>query len=211
MTYLATIYLNPMRQAIAQDEYYNLCQGCTELFSEFLTKFQHLAGVGAVSKDNWRQDLYRKLNVLYQENLVATLPFHDTYEKLVVQCQHLEHVLIPLLVRKAAERTNRRVNAARLPARTPATPAIPTSTPTSSALVLTRPSPAPAWRPSTACEATPALGPSAITCFNCGEPGHKSHACTAPRKPGMIHEIDEQGRESDGTDTLDEESGNEDP
>ena len=210
MTYLATIYLNPMRQAIAQDEYYDLRQGRTELFSEFLTKFQHLAGAGAVSKDNWRQDLYRKLNVLYQENLVATLPSHDTYEKLVVQCQHLEHVLIPLLARKAAERTNRRVNPTRSPARTPVTPAIPTSTSTSSALVLTRPSPspAPAWRPSTTREATPAPGPSAITCFNCGKLGHKTHACTEPRKPGMIHEIDEQDQYSD---VSDEDSGKEDP
>ena len=77
-----------------------------EHFSEFLTKFQHLAGLGDISDNNWRQDLYRKLNVLYQENLVAMLPTHNMYEKLVVQCQHLEHVLLPLLACKAAEWVN---------------------------------------------------------------------------------------------------------
>jgi hypothetical protein len=82
--HLAAIYQNPMQQAIAQDDYYNLNQGCTELFSEFLTKFQHLAGLGAVPAANWRQDLYQKLNVLYQKNIAPTLPFYNTFEKLVV-------------------------------------------------------------------------------------------------------------------------------
>ena len=140
--------------------------------------------------------------MLYQENLVATLPLHNTYKKLVVQCQHLEHVLIPLLACKATERTNRRVNSTRSPSRTPATPAIPTSS--SLALVLTRPSPAqPTWQ---AREDTPALGQSMITCFNYGKPGHKSNTCTEPCKQGTIQEIDEQAQESDSTD-----SGKEDP
>jgi hypothetical protein len=107
IAHLAAIYQNPMRQAIAQDGYYNLNQGRTELFSEFLTKFQHLAGLGAIPEANWRQDLYRKLNVLYQKNVAPTLPFYDTFEKLVVQCQHLEHVLYPLLARQQAERSTR--------------------------------------------------------------------------------------------------------
>jgi hypothetical protein len=59
MAHLAAIYQNPMRQAIAQDGYYDLSQGRTELFSEFLTKFQHLAGLGAVPAANWRQDLLK--------------------------------------------------------------------------------------------------------------------------------------------------------
>ena len=52
IAYLAAIYQNPIQQAIAQDEYYDLCQGRTELFSEFLTKFQHLASSRAISIDN---------------------------------------------------------------------------------------------------------------------------------------------------------------
>jgi hypothetical protein len=210
MAYLAAIYQNPMRQAIAQDQYYDLRQGRTEPFSEFLTKFQHLAGLGDISENNWKQDLYRKLNVLYQENLVATLPTHDTYEKLVVQCQHLEHVLLPLLARKAAERANRRTSPTRRPARTPANPSPPA--PTSSALVLARSSPTPfPQRTVTSREPTPAPGLSGITCYNCGKEGHKVHACPEPRKPGTIHEIDEQGLESDSTDLTDEDSGKEDP
>ena len=37
-----------MRQAIAQDEYYKLKQGHTEPFSEFLTQFHYLAGLGEI-------------------------------------------------------------------------------------------------------------------------------------------------------------------
>jgi hypothetical protein len=36
---LAAIYHNPLRQAIAQDQYYNLRQGRTEAFLVFLTEF----------------------------------------------------------------------------------------------------------------------------------------------------------------------------
>src|SRR5438045_3973961 len=178
-----------------------------EHFSEFLMKFQHLVGLGDISNNNWRQDLYCKLNVLYQENLVAMLPTHNTYKKLVVQCQHLEHMLLPLLAHKAAEWVNRWVSPTRKPAHTPVAPSA--TAPTSSALVLAHPSPyPPAWRPSTAREATPAHGLSEITCFNCGKPGHKSFACPEPRKPGSIHEIADEEKEQD---FMDEDLGKEDP
>jgi hypothetical protein len=219
MAHLAAIYQNPMRQAIAQDDYYNLNQGRTELFSEFLTKFQHLAGLGAIPAANWRQDLYRKLNVLYQKNIAPTLPFYDTFEKLVVQCQHLEHVLYPLLARQQAERNTRvslpRTGNRTILARVPAAAAAPV-VPTSSALVPARQSPAPLpWRSFPARETTPARNPpenpSGIVCYNCGKAGHKSIACPEPRKPGAIHEIDEQDSGSDSTDATNEESGKEDP
>ena len=209
-----------MRQAIAQDGYYDLSQGRTELFSEFLTKFQHLAGLGAVPAANWRQDLYRKLNVLYQKNLAPTLPFYDTFEKLVTQCQHLEHVLYPLLARQEAERTTRQISPRRManrtiPARTTTATATPTA-PTSSTLVTARQSPIPATsRPETAREVTHAKdmtpGSSVITCYNCSKEGHKHFACPEPWKPSAIHKIDKQDQNLDVAEVTDEESGNENP
>jgi hypothetical protein len=53
IAHLAAIYQNLIQQAIVQDRYYNLSQGCTELFSEFLTKFQHLTELRAVPAANW--------------------------------------------------------------------------------------------------------------------------------------------------------------
>jgi hypothetical protein len=39
IAHLAAIYQSLLQQAIAQDQYYDLCQDRTNLFSEFLTKF----------------------------------------------------------------------------------------------------------------------------------------------------------------------------
>jgi hypothetical protein len=92
---------------------------------------------------------------------------------------------------------------------TPSAPAFPTTTTT--ALVLTRLSPAPlAWRLLTAYEVTavPAKA-SVITCFNYSKTGHKLVACPEPRKPGMIYKIEEQDS-NNSMDCIDDDLGKED-
>jgi hypothetical protein len=57
----------------------------------------------------------------------------------------------------------------------------------------------------------PAPRPSVITCYNYGKVGHKYLECPEPRKPGAIHEIDEEDQGLDIIGDIDEESGKEDP
>jgi hypothetical protein len=161
--------------------------------------------------------LYHKLNVLYQKNIAPTLLFYDIFKKLVTQCQHLEHMLYPLLAQQQAEQDIQaplwQTANYTIPGCTTAAAAAPVVL-TSSALVTACPVTSLTWCLFTACEATlacsPATGPSVITCFNCGKEGHKSLAYLEPWKPGAIHKIDKQSQDSDFTDVTDKESGKED-
>ena len=199
-----------MRKAIAQDQYYNLKQGCTKNFLDFLTKFQHLARLGAISIDNQRQDLYYKLNILYQENLVQTLLLHNTFEKLVVQYQHLKYILLSLLACKALDCTNQQVSLTYLPTCTTTTiprPSILTSIALTLLQTMLTP---PTQQPLTSQEVTLALQLLVTTYFNYSKPRHRSLACLEPCNPNSLYKIKEQDQDLEITNLINKDLGKED-
>src|SRR5258706_11595466 len=75
ITYLAEIMENPFEAQDARIDFRKLAMKEEELFSDFYTRFLHLAGVGKIPTDDLQPDLYDKLTPALQQQV---LPFLNT-------------------------------------------------------------------------------------------------------------------------------------
>ena len=75
VAYLAEILENPFEAQDARIDFRKLIMKDDESFSDFYTRFLHLAGIGKIPTDDLQPDLYDKLTPSLQQSV---LPFLDT-------------------------------------------------------------------------------------------------------------------------------------
>ena len=213
LTYLASIYVNPNRVRDAKFDYDRLMMKPTEAFSEFQTRFLHLAGEANITPSSLKTDLYDKLNTTLQRALVGNVRSWTDYQEMVADCLSADTELRRINLRETRQKrfqTNAPslVSAPAAKVTTPTGPglsSIPAQAP--GLISLPRPVTANLQRTSEARQTPPPTGkPFSATCYNCGGKGHISPDCPHPKK-GDLKEIEEAEEEI----VLQEDLGNGEP
>jgi hypothetical protein len=173
--HLATIYVDPYKVQNARHDFRRLIMKTSQTFTEFYTRFLHLAGVARIPSEDWRPELYDKLTLDLQKAVLPTFNTLLTYKALADQCLLLDQGL--KRIRERSERiqkskTQQTVNTP-APATTTATASKPLNTPPSTSNI-TRP------RPTYDDPDRQALS-RAGACFVCRQPGHFANACPQKR------------------------------
>ena len=218
---LADIYRDPEEEENARLDYLDLEMRRGQTFSEFYTRFLHLAGTANIPRSEMKRDLPQKLTRKLQEALLPTLHSFRDYQSIAEQCIRLDQGLR----RIAAQATKNRPSYQTSTTKTDRVPV--------AGVVPARPGILPVSRqltaPDTVSSAAPTQTRRAITskpsyanpqrqyesnsglCFNCGKSGHLKADCPEPKKPNVqVLEIDEEGRFEEVEEDSGQ-SGNEDP
>jgi hypothetical protein len=180
VTYLAEILENPFEAQDARIDFRKLAMREDESFSDFYTRFLHLAGMGKIPTDDLQPDLYDKLTPALQQSV---LPFLDTLltsKALAHKCLLVDKNLRRLQLRRNQLRTARLATRSVItppPARQSAT----TSTPPS-VVRATSPLPAPKLYGPTR-ESTPVRKDPQDACYRCKQLGHFAKDCLEPPRP----------------------------
>jgi hypothetical protein len=107
--HLASIYEDPFRVRNARRDYRKLMMRSTETFTDFYTRFLHLAGEGQIPDEDLRPDLYDKLTLELQRAIAlmeGTLDELEDLQKALLRLdQNLRHI------RDRADRQTRTWNA----------------------------------------------------------------------------------------------------
>ena len=70
--HLSDIYEDPFRVQNARKDYRKLVMKPTETFTDFYTRFLHLAGEGQIPEEDLQLDLYNKLTLELQRAIAPT-------------------------------------------------------------------------------------------------------------------------------------------
>ena len=170
--FLESIYGDPDRELNAREEYRSLIMGKLE-FSEFITKFRHLANRAKIHESNWKDDLFAKITYDMQQSLMPMRSMIGSFDDLVRQCRLLDTGMRHLNERRNRGNRGARGGQQRGPSRQPnpsstqsARPSTPNRLPNTPHL--------------TAEERDKYLKEN--RCFTCGKTGHQSRACPDKNK-----------------------------
>ena len=215
--HLASIYINPNEVRDAQHQYQALTMKETQTFAEFQTKFLSLAGRAQIPEGNLRIDLYDKVQLSLRRGIAPTFHTLASYEDLALALRSYDTELRWI----QAEQTRMRL--AKIQTQAPSQPGTYKSYGNSSATnapkvsggnPTTPKTETTSWRSKSQEPRQSALPKDRtdVTCFNCGETGHYSPACTKPRKLDIkeIEEPFDQEKEQNALSYDDNEPGNED-
>ena len=93
VAHLASIYEDPYKVQNARLAYRSLMMKPSEAFTDFQTRFLHLAGQAKIPADDLVPDLFDKLTVDLQRAVLPTYPNLQTLKELMQQCQALDQGL----------------------------------------------------------------------------------------------------------------------
>jgi hypothetical protein len=93
VAHLASIYEDPYKVQNARLDYRSLMMKPSESFTDFQTRFLHLAGQARISADDLVPDLFDKLTLDLQRAVLPTYPNLRTLKELMQQCQALDQGL----------------------------------------------------------------------------------------------------------------------
>lgn len=200
---LREIYTDPNRVRDAKRQYQKLEMRYGQAFHEFKTEFLHLADKAHISRDDRFYDLYDKLTLGLQQQLLNQL---DSYEGnlqlLCAKAGKIDAELKQINAKKtkmSRERATAKETTSSLSARTSGTfrstsalPAVKLETDksTSQALVNVKTVPTDATT----------FTSKGVTCFNCGKVGHCASSCLEPKRQSELKEIEEDDGEKSEND-----------
>jgi hypothetical protein len=215
--HLATCFENGQEKADARDAYSTLSQSKQESFQSFRVRFMDIASRAEIPEDTQLDDIFRKIRPELQASLLTDRRRWKSLWQAIQEIDALDKERTSFLLRNQQRTPPARAplaSAAYTPRMLPAPPgplapivqraAVPTL-PGRNTTPLRHGTPAPRIQSTV---------PEVRTCYNCGQVGHLSTDCTAPRKERSLQELEADSEETEqlvGDESEQEsESGNED-
>jgi hypothetical protein len=208
INYLGEHFVNPHRICEARRKYKKLRMNEVQTFYEFKTKFIHLADKAQIHPQDRLDELYNKLTLPLQEQLVSQRHSIRTLYDLYHVASSVDSEMKALQTRKSlrerikARATTTLPTSAALNTSIFTAPKLYTTTPRTFTPIRTLPT---IVEPAIKRESTPS---STLTCFNCSQTGYMARDCPVPKRITDVKELEEDDELAEAD--TDDIPGNED-